>query len=273
VLELQPGFSVLVSGRIRQPFGMAQDEDHREVDAEEQQDSQTEYFPLTDKCHHYESFGEVPWDIQKYWQQRYSIFTLYDEGIHMTDDAWFGVTPEPVALQVASDLAKSTDPARTTIVDIFTGAGGNAIAFALSGRWNKIIAVEKDASVIACAQHNAYIYGVPDQITWVHDDCFSYLPNSQDFDPAETVIFASPPWGGPGYRTDAIFDLSTMQPYSLKQIHDICKTMDSALYLPRTSDLRQIAKFAPEDKKIEVVQYCMEGASKALVAYIPATTA
>jgi trimethylguanosine synthase len=46
--------------------------------------------------------------------------------------------------------------------------------------------------------------------------------------------------------------------------------MDSALYLPRTSDLRQIASLAPEGKKAEVVQYCMEGASKALVAYIPA---
>lgn len=49
--------------------------------------------------------------------------------------------------------------------------------------------------------------------------------------------------------------------------------MDHALFLPRTSDLRQIAKVAPPGKKIEVVQYCMEGASKALVAYIPATEA
>jgi trimethylguanosine synthase len=33
----------------------------------------------------------------RYWQQRHSIFSKYDEGICMTDDAWFGVTPEPVA--------------------------------------------------------------------------------------------------------------------------------------------------------------------------------
>lgn len=62
-----------------------------------------------------------------------------------------------------------------------------------------------------------------------------------------------------------------MQPYSLRQIHGMCKGMDSALYLPRTSDLRQISKLAPKGKKIEVVQYCMEGASKALVAYVPAS--
>lgn len=33
----------------------------------------------------------------RYWAQRYSIFEHYDYGIYMTDDAWFGVTPEPVA--------------------------------------------------------------------------------------------------------------------------------------------------------------------------------
>lgn len=32
-----------------------------------------------------------------YWAQRYQIFSKYDEGIWLTDDAWFGVTPEPVA--------------------------------------------------------------------------------------------------------------------------------------------------------------------------------
>lgn len=67
------------------------------------------------EVHHYNHIGEVPWDIQKYvllptyvegitdtdcssyWAQRYKIFSRYDEGIWLTDDAWFGVTPEPVA--------------------------------------------------------------------------------------------------------------------------------------------------------------------------------
>ncbi|PMD31165.1 RNA methylase family protein-like protein [Hyaloscypha variabilis F] len=230
-----------------------------------------DYFPLTDECHHYTRRSDVLWDIQKYWAQRYSIFSLYDEGINMTDDSWFGVTPEPVANKVAEDFAALTPNSKTVLIDMFAGAGGNVIAFALSKRWLTIIAIEKDPSVIACAQHNANIYGVYEDITWVHDDSFSYLAaNSSTIDPSRTVIFASPPWGGPGYTTDKIFNLNTMYPYSIKQIHDVCKGMDSALYLPRTSDLRQIAKLAPEEKKIEVVQYCMEGASKALVAYIPA---
>ena len=33
----------------------------------------------------------------RYYHQRYSIFSKYDEGIWMTEDAWYGVTPEPVA--------------------------------------------------------------------------------------------------------------------------------------------------------------------------------
>ncbi|PQE03399.1 hypothetical protein CJF30_00005465 [Rutstroemia sp. NJR-2017a BBW] len=232
----------------------------------------SQVFPLDENCTHYTALNQIPWDLQKYWQQRYHVFSLYDEGIYMTDDAWFGVTPEPVANQIASDYAQLISPAKTTIIDIFAGAGGNSIAFALTNRWAHVIAIEKDPSVIACAQNNAYIYGVGDQITWVNGDCFEYLAaHSSSINPKETVIFASPPWGGPGYTSENIFDLSMMYPYSVQHIHEACKTMDTALYLPRTSDLRQIAKLVPDGKKVEVVQYCMEGASKALVAYIPAT--
>jgi trimethylguanosine synthase len=173
--------------------------------------------------------------------------------------------------KVANDFTAFCGPSKTVIIDMFAGAGGNAIAFALSSRWSQVIAIEKDASVLACAQHNAAIYGIAEQITWVNDDCFSYFAtNLPTIDHLKTVIFASPPWGGPGYTSDEVFNLSTMYPYSAKKIHDVCKEMDSALYLPRTSDLRQIARLAPVGKKVEVVQYCMQGASKALVAYIPA---
>ena len=206
----------------------------------------------------------------------------------MTDDAWFGVTPEPVAMydrsyplakpsliplgsKVADDFAAFCNAAKTVIIDMFAGAGGNTIAFASSGRWTKVIGIEKDASAIACAQHNAKIYGVANQITFINEDSFIYLAaNASSIDVFETVIFASPPWGGPGYRSDEIFNLNTMAPYNLTALHSVCKGMDHALYLPRTSDLRQIARLVPKGKKVEVVQYCMEGASKALVAYVPA---
>lgn len=90
---------------------------------------------MEEKTYHYNAIGEVPWDIQKYkkktrkfflfcdacgmggkgkggsrverliwanyisryYHQRRSIFSRYDDGIWMTEDAWYGVTPEPVA--------------------------------------------------------------------------------------------------------------------------------------------------------------------------------
>ncbi|KAI7297482.1 hypothetical protein KC315_g18442, partial [Hortaea werneckii] len=52
---------------------------------------------LPEGVHHYDTAEEVPFEISKYWHQRYEIFSKYDDGIWMTDDAWFGVTPEPVA--------------------------------------------------------------------------------------------------------------------------------------------------------------------------------
>ena len=69
---------------------------------------------LTERCYHYDEFSELPADIKKcvsiirpsravalrhhrYWHQRHKLFSKYDEGIWMTDSAWYGVTPEPVA--------------------------------------------------------------------------------------------------------------------------------------------------------------------------------
>ncbi|RAL63144.1 hypothetical protein DID88_004226 [Monilinia fructigena] len=192
------------------------------VEYEENQDNgEPVQFKLDDKCTHYTSLKEVPWDLHKYWQQRYSMFSLYDYGIYMTDDAWFGVTLS----QLLPKLPRTMHP------------------------------IEKDPSVIACAENNAYIYGITN-ITWVNGDCFEYLKtHASSIDPSKTVVFASPPWGGPGYTTENIFDLSNMQPYSVQYIHEACKTMDTALYLPRTSDLRQITKLLPEGKKVELMLF------------------
>lgn len=170
------------------------------------------------------------------------------------------------------------------MIDLFCGAGGNTISFALSERWTKVISIEKDAATLACAQNNAELYGVdPSSVTWIHGDSFEFLDkllnHPEDLHPDlrvdldSTMLFASPPWGGPGYSTDEVFNLNNMQPYNISQLHNAYKRFDHVLFLPRTSDLRQLASLAPGEKKIDIVQYCMEGASKAMVAYIPGTGA
>ncbi|OKL55772.1 hypothetical protein UA08_08989 [Talaromyces atroroseus] len=187
------------------------------------------------EVHYYSDIGEVPWDIQNYWYQRHRIFSKYEEGIWLTDEAWFGVTPEPIANKIAEHIASSVPENKVVLIDAFAGAGGNSIAFAKSGRWKRVYAIEKDPAVLACAKHNAKIYGVQSKITWFEGDCFAILKKQlKDLGPY-SVIFASPPWG--------------------------------VLYLPRTSDLKQLARLVDNGEKIHVKHYCMEGSSKALCAY------
>ena len=55
-----------------------------------------------------------------------------------------------------------------------------------------------------------------------------------------------------------------MQPYNLMDLllpFQIV-TKEVVLYLPRTSDLRQLIKFEHTSNKLPVIHYCMEGASK-----------
>lgn len=40
---------------------------------------------------------DLPTHLAKYWMQRYSLFSRYDDGIAMDDEAWFSVTPEIIA--------------------------------------------------------------------------------------------------------------------------------------------------------------------------------
>lgn len=74
---------------------------------------------------------------------------------------------------------------------------------------------------------------------------------------------------GPGYRSDQVFNLKTMEPYSLQRLYDEYSVFSKhmVLFIPRTSDLKQIAKLVPDGDKATVMHYCMEGASKALCIF------
>lgn len=70
---------------------------------------------------------EISTSIEKYWYQRYLLFSRFDDGVRLDEEGWFSVTPEPIAKHHA--LRCGLD----TIIDGFTGVGGNAIQFAK--RW------------------------------------------------------------------------------------------------------------------------------------------
>jgi hypothetical protein len=78
---------------------------------------------------------------------------------------------------------------------------------------------------------------------------------------------------GPGYRDDAIFNLSTMEPYSIEHQYNNFSKIAShiVLFLPRTSNLNQIANHAKDGSQIQVMHYCMTGASKVSITRVVAT--
>jgi trimethylguanosine synthase len=73
---------------------------------------------------------------------------------------------------------------------------------------------------------------------------------------------------GTSYGEDDVFDLSKMEPYNLDKLYKSFTkySKELVLYLPRNSDLNQIAKYVPEGQKLEVAHYAIIGASKVLRA-------
>ena len=96
--------------------------------------------------------------------------------------------------KIAAHIAESAPKEKTVIIDAFAGVGGNAIALARTGRWERVFAIEKDPKTMECAKRNAEIYGVSGKIFWLTKDCFEAMGRFAGN--KNVVIFASPPWGG-----------------------------------------------------------------------------
>lgn len=126
--------------------------------------------------------------VQKYWNQRWRLFSRFDHGIQLDQEGWFSVTPEQIADHVATrtvDLyyRTTTTNAATlttnamanttitpqqqqqsqnmTVMDAFCGCGGNSIAFAKQAAVDQVICVDIDRSKLQRAANNAAIYQIP----------------------------------------------------------------------------------------------------------------
>ncbi|KAI3440355.1 Trimethylguanosine synthase [Psidium guajava] len=198
--------------------------------------------------------------IEKYWFQRYLLFSRFDEGIKMDEEGWFSVTPQSIAKHHAVRCGGGI------IVDGFTGVGGNAIQFAQMGR--HVIAVDIDPKKIEYAQHNAVIYDVDGKIDFVKGDFFILARNLK----ADTV-FLSPPWGGPGYTKVKTYNMKTMlKPHDGFFLFNIAKEIACkvVMFLPKNVDLNQLAELALSVQppwSLEVEKNYLNGKLKAVTAY------
>lgn len=147
------------------------------------------------------SVTEVRKDLVKYWKQRYRLFHRFDEGIQLDAEGWYSVTPEKVACQIANRFK-----GRSVVADFFSGPGGNCIQFALNG--SVVIGIENCEHRIKMALNNAAVYGVQHLMEFIHGDVFEVIPMLRKNFGAIEAIFMSPPWGGPEYLNQKVYDVS-----------------------------------------------------------------
>jgi len=195
--------------------------------------------------------------VSKYWAQRYRLFSKYDEGIRMDEESWYSVTPEKIARHIA--LKCQCD----VVVDAFCGVGGNAIQFALTCA--RVIAVDIDREKVAMARNNAKVYGVENKIEFIVGDFFKLAPSLK-----ADVVFLSPPWGGPRYAYQEVFDLKLMGGMMDGfAVFSTAKTVTEniAYFVPKNTNIEQLASLAGKGGKVEVEQNLLNRKTKTLTAY------
>ncbi|XP_036345976.1 trimethylguanosine synthase [Rhagoletis pomonella] len=194
----------------------------------------------------------------KYWRKRFSLFSRYDDGIRLDCESWFSVTPEKIAVHLADRLSCDL------IVDAFCGCGGNSIQFARTCK--HVVAIDIDPIKINMAKHNAKIYGVTDKIDFIVGD-FLQIGRSGRF--RSDVVFLSPPWGGPKYKTKSDYDIERfLQPAGASQLMEIAKTFSENIvfYLPRNACIKQVVKLAGEGNRCEVEHNYLDSRLVAITA-------
>ncbi|KAH6782211.1 S-adenosyl-L-methionine-dependent methyltransferases superfamily protein [Perilla frutescens var. frutescens] len=202
----------------------------------------------------------LPCSISRYWLQRYHLFSRFDNGIKMDEEGWFSVTPEVLAKHHALRCGHGS------ILDFFTGVGGNAIQFAKWGR--HVTAIDIDPIKIEYARHNATIYGVDHKIDFIKGDSFS-LAHKLKVD----TVFMSPPWGGPDYSKVKKFDINSMlRPRDGKSLFKVGKEIAPkiVMFLPKNVDVDQLAELCLSTVppwSLEVEKNYLNGILKTVTAY------
>eukprot|EP00928_Gymnodinium_smaydae_P087911 TRINITY_DN72096_c0_g1_i1.p1 TRINITY_DN72096_c0_g1~~TRINITY_DN72096_c0_g1_i1.p1 ORF type:complete len:655 (-),score=62.99 TRINITY_DN72096_c0_g1_i1:45-2009(-) len=125
----------------------------------------------------------------RYFVQRRVNFSLFDDGVKLSTELWYSVTPEPVAIQQAEHIVGHTGTG--CILDVCSGAGSNSIHLARSGK-AFVVALDINSEHLALSKNNADVYEAFGRIDYVRADAQQL---SRCFPPlAFDAAFASPPW-------------------------------------------------------------------------------
>ena len=138
-------------------------------------------------------------DLQRYWDLRYELFSLFDEGIELDREGLYSATAEADALDMADRV-----PGKR-VLDAFGGVGGNAIGFARRG--NSVICVEKDPARARMIRTNAKVYEVDALIEVINADIFDVIGSV-----SADALYLAPPWGGPDYYKKDKFLMTDFAP-------------------------------------------------------------
>lgn len=157
-------------------------------------------------------------------------------------------------------------------MDAFGGAGGNTIQLALAGL--QVISIDISQNKTFIIRQNATVYGVQNLIDVLCGD-FTVVSPSIHAD----VVFLSPPWGGPEYSQNDVFDVDDMggNPHLGlgRLIHISCihmKASSVVAWLPRNTDRDQVKSVigcSPlHSSAAHIEEACVNGVSKGITVYI-----
>lgn len=170
----------------------------------------------------------------KYWRFRRQLFSKFEMGIRFDVVGFQAAKSEPVADFVAKRLPGER------VLDAFTGIGGSALGFARAGKQVVSIEIVKERSEMAA--HNAKIYGLKDQITFVSGNTLE-LWKQFDFDAA----YFDPAWGGVGYERFKSLNFSSLTPNVLPLLKAIAaQGKHIALTVPLNFDLNELKQIPRE---------------------------
>ncbi|KAM4077513.1 hypothetical protein ACJW30_12G143700 [Castanea mollissima] len=203
--------------------------------------------------------------VEKYWFQRYNLFSKYDEGIKMDEEGWYSVTPEQIAIRHALRCVAATAKPNPVVIDCFAGVGGNAIQFARM--CCSVVAIDIDPKKLELAINNAKIYGVQHCIDFIVGDFFQLAPSLKG-----DIVFLAPPWGGPSYKSIENFTLDFLKPRDGFTIFQFAQAIapNIIMFLPRNVDLQQVEELSwlsSPPLEVEIEENYLQNNVKGVTAY------